>query len=94
MYKVCFNGDFHHVTIKNTQNRKNSATAISKLMLHTSPIPISKSRKRDLIGFCDKGTMPQFFDPFYEDLPCEMTAVDRLPVPDVDESSDDEEYDC
>ena len=38
--------------------------------------------------------MPQFFDPFYEDLPCEMTAVDRLPVPDVDESSDDEEYDC
>ena len=33
MYKGCFNGDFHCVTTKNTQNRMESATDISKRML-------------------------------------------------------------
>lgn len=53
---------------------------------YPSKMPISFSKKNDLLSLCRNGIIPVSFHQYYEGLPTGAKTNDRLPMPDVNES--------
>ena len=60
---------------------------------YDSKLPISAAKKKDLMQMCRKGVIPTEFHDFYESLPSNSSAPDKLGEPDTieDESGNDTE---
>lgn len=54
-------------------------------------LPISDAKKGDLISLCNSGAIPRAYHVFYNQLPCSMNIIDRLPDPDINESDHESE---
>ena len=91
MYKESFDGAFTLLTLKKTRKAAVSSTSLLPCKLYTSQLGISASKKADLLALCKDGTIPSIYHSFYENLPLSGETDDRIPVPDDQESSDDEE---
>ena len=87
MYKSNYNDDFKVLSTKTTRNTQ----VTLKKRLYKARLPISEVKKTDLLALCRDGTIPPLYHPFYESLPTAASSEDRIPVPEDNETSDDEE---
>ena len=62
---------------------------VADLVLYEGRLPISSAKKGDLLKLCKENTIPSVYHNFYKELPCSTRVGDRLPEPDVLESSED-----
>lgn len=53
-------------------------------------LPVSASKKKDLIALCKNGSIPKDFHEYYKNLPSSASVQDKLPEPDAQESDGDE----
>ena len=56
-------------------------------------IPISVSKKADLVNLCDKAIIPEEYHGYYMNLPTDSSKKDRIPCPGSDEESEDTDSD-
>ena len=84
-----FDGPFTAAQPKKTRKAFQTTSNIQPIPLYTSRLPISNSKKNDLMTLCTNGTIPSHYHTFYSDLPTHTDIEDRIPVPDEDESEDD-----
>lgn len=61
--------------------------------LYSRKLPISSSKKADLLSLCSSGIIPQEFHQYYRKIPASKKAEDKIPMPDADESDSDTDYD-
>lgn len=53
---------------------------------YPSKLPISVSKKDNLLSLCINGIIPESFHQYYKGLPTDAKTNDRLPMPDVNKS--------
>lgn len=65
---------------------------VDQMHLYRQPLPISHAKKRDLLKLCSDLVIPSCYHGYYNSLPS-GNLLDRLPEPDIIESSDDTDCD-
>ena len=73
---------------KNTRSAK-GMVPLAPPQLYKNQLPINKDKKKDLVGLCSKGIIPKEYTRYYTSLPCADSCPDRLPEPDLLDSSED-----
>lgn len=58
--------------------------------LYNSPLPISVSKKKDLVNLCKKGVIPEELHGWFANLKTDETLIDRLPEAAYGEDSSSE----
>ena len=59
---------------------------------YTNRLPITESKKADLIPLCLSNVIPEDCHDFYKDLPSSGTAKDKLPEPDQEDEDFDSDF--
>ena len=57
--------------------------------LYVKKLSISAQKKDDLVNLCRKGIIPEEFQSYFIGLPVDKKSKDRIPLPAVDEDSED-----
>ena len=57
--------------------------------LYDKRLPISQSKKKDLLSLCTSGIVPPIYKAYYDELPTSEAAKDRLLLTDITESDCD-----
>ena len=87
--KYSFDDQFQSVCLLNKRTRK-SKKIESCGKAYDSRLPISTKKKKDLLKACSEGIVPAEHHGFFSNLPSSEEVIDRLPEPDINESSDEE----
>ena len=96
--KYDYTEEYQKVFIRsNTQQPARTSRRTSASRLHEvdesllQPLPVSVSKKNDLLRLCTTGVIKTQFHQFYTDLPSSCSITDRLPEPDCSEQVADTE---
>lgn len=85
-YRYDHTSEYKRIDIRGkTRLRKNISVIPELKPAYTRSFIISKQKKDDIVNLCRKGLIPEETHYWYETLPVSITAVDRLPEPDVQE---------
>ena len=87
-FKYDFDAEFSAIKIRDC-NRKTKTPEIP--FKYKDRLPISESKKKDLLSLCDELVIPEEYHPFYARLPSE-SKVDKLPEPDAFEEECDSDF--
>jgi hypothetical protein len=82
--------EFHQINIQ-TANRQRGRPQAALHALYSSKQPISEAKKKDLVSLCRSGIIPEDFHQYYESLATSKHIRDKLPSPDAEEKSDNED---
>lgn len=74
----------------NRKTRRYHSNILEPNQAYQHEIPISKLKKKDLLALCNDGTISAESYTYYKSLPSDASE-DRLPEPDGEEVSDDDE---
>lgn len=89
-YKYRMGDNFQRLKITGTNTRSNpSASGMILPSLYYQRVPISKSKKKDLLSLCTSGVIPAHHHTYYTNLPSAVTTTDCLPDVDLTEALDD-----
>ena len=94
--KYDFEEEFQEIKVYGTKRGRAAGAGTSKGGIprkYDSKLPISAAKKKDLMQMCRTGVIPPEFHDFYESLPSNSSAPDKLGEPDTveDESGNDTE---
>ena len=65
-------------------------TVIKLQQKYMQPLPISEAKKRDLMVLCKQRVIDKDYK-WYKDLPVAAAVVDKVPLPNIGETSDTED---
>lgn len=89
-YKYRLGDNFQRLKITGTTTRRNPpATGMILPSLYSQQVPISNSKKKDLLSLCTSGVIPGHHHDYYRTLPSSTNSTDCLPDVDVTEEQDD-----
>ena len=88
MQKSNFDDEFEVISTKKTRWQRH-IVELEPITAYQA-LPVTKAKKNDLLSLCRDGSIPALYHPFYEALPCDSIATDRLPETGCEESEEDE----
>lgn len=81
--------EFKEVRLMQKKSRSKEKSLKAPRKAYTEKLPISAA-KADLMSLVASGTIPKECESYYESLPCSKSIKDKLSVPSVSESEEDE----
>ena len=84
-----FDDECEVISTKKTR-RQSRIVELEPITTYQEILQVTKAKRDDLLSLWQDGSIPALYHPFYEVLPCDSTATDRLPETDCEKSEEDD----
>ena len=87
-FKTSYDEDFRSIRLAGSAKRNRPAPMKTLPLLYSAKLSVSKEKHHDLMSLCSSGIVPEHHHHFFRTLPASSSAKDKLPEPDIEDSSE------